>query len=157
MTAPTEEVAAPQDAVPGVDSLDALAAEAQALEGAAIVQQQAAESKAEQAAVGATARDLRAALGMARMMAAPAFAWWPDFGACWSDAQLDAISEAGAEVMQRHGVSMGEVMAKWGPYVALGMATLPPGLATYQAIKAREQIAAQQGRAAGGSHQQAQS
>ena len=81
--------------------------------------------------------ELRDALGLARMMVAPMFAWWPDFGTCWSDAQLQTIASSGAAVMQRHGLSMGEVMTKWGPYVALGVATLPPSIATVQAVKAR--------------------
>lgn len=85
---------------------------------------------------------LRAALGMAKIAARPKFRWWSDFDACWSDDQLDAIADAGAQIMQMHGLSMGELMSRWGPYLALIMAAGVPALATYAAIQERrEQLA----------------
>jgi hypothetical protein len=37
--------------------------------------------------------------------------------------------------MVRHGWSMGDLFDRFGPYLALGMATVPPSLVTWQAIK----------------------
>ena len=115
--------------------LDAVLAEAEALEsGAAAKVEQAQEAQAASEQEQARA-ELREALGMLRMMAAPAMDWWPMFAKVWSDQQLDAISAAGAAVMMRHGWTMGELMGQWGPYLALVGAVLPPSLVTYQAIR----------------------
>lgn len=129
---------------PEAGSLADLELQAQALEGAGQAQQERAQQaqaeqqqSQEQAAVELIAGELRQALGMLRMMAAPAFEWWQQFGKCWSDRQLDAIAQAGAAVMQRHGLTMGDLSAQWGPYIALAMATAPPALATYAAIRNR--------------------
>lgn len=126
-----------QDSPPPGPDLAHLIQEADALEGQ---QDQKAAEQAAAAVADLTAANrqaLRDALGMARMIAKPAMAWWPDFGTCWSDKQLDAISAAGAAVMARHDLTFGELAAQYGPYIALAGATLPPGLATYAAIKAR--------------------
>jgi len=94
--------------------------------------------------VGEARVQLRAALSMLKMIAATKFRWWSEFDACWSDAQLDAIADARAQVMQLHGLTMGEIMTRWGPYIALAGAVGMPSLATYAAIQERrEQLAAQ--------------
>lgn len=136
-------VAGGSSGAPAGDLAD-LEAQAAALEGAGQAQQQRAQqAQAEQqqqqaqATIESMATELRQALGMLRMMAAPAFAWWPHFGECWSDRQLDAIAQAGAAVMERHGLTMGDLFAQWGPYIALVTATAPPALATYAAIRQR--------------------
>lgn len=121
----------------GVD-LSGLIAEAEGLEVAQGAAQAEAEAKAAESTIEANRQGLREALAMARMVASPAFRWWEDFGACWSDGQLDAIADAGAQIMQRHQITMGELLSQYGPYVALAGATIPPGLATYTAIKARK-------------------
>lgn len=103
-----------------------------------------------------TAAELEGVLQMVRMLAAPACAWWPEFGQVWNDGQLRAIADAGAQVMDKHGWTVGETMSKWGPYVALIGATLPPAAVTWQAVKlkqARERAAAEGG--GSGGHQQA--
>lgn len=129
---------------PEAGGLADLELQAQALEGAGQAQQQRAQQAQQEqqqhqeaATIEAMAGELRQALGMLRMMAAPAFAWWPEFRQCWSDSQLDAIAQAGAAVMQRHGLTMGDLFAQWGPYFALVTATAPPALATYAAIRQR--------------------
>lgn len=118
--------------------LSHLIAEAEGIEGAQEQAQAQQQAAAEQGQLEASTQALREALGMARMIAKPALAWWADYEACWSDRQLDAISAAGAAVMLRHGVTMGELFEQYGPYIALLGATVPPGLATYSAIKARK-------------------
>jgi hypothetical protein len=139
----TEAPAEPQEPT-GPDELDLIAAEAEGLTSSATTQHQEQAAQREAAQQSQTEQELKAALEMVRMMAGPAFAWWPEFGECWSDKQLTAISAAGADVMQRHGWTMGEALSKYGPYLALAGATLPPSLATYQAIKARQEEAERQ-------------
>lgn len=129
----TDETSASDAASPG---LDALAAQAAAIEGAAAP---AAPGQGAGVPQLSTADELRAALEMARLVVAPAFRWWPDFGAVWSDGTLRGIADAGAAVMERHGVTMGEVWSQWGPYIALAGATLPPSLVTYQAMAERKE------------------
>lgn len=104
--------------------------ERQAAQAAAQQQQEAAEN---------TAAELLSALEMARLMAAPAFAWWPDFAKVWSDRTLQGIAEGGAAVMAKHGWTMGAMFSEFGPYIALVGATVPPCLVTYQAVKQRKQ------------------
>lgn len=82
--------------------------------------------------------ELLAALQLARMMVAPMFRWWKEFGSTWDDKTLDAIAAGGAAVMQKHGWTFGGVMSEFGPYIALGAATIPPALVTYQAIQERK-------------------
>jgi hypothetical protein len=85
-----------------------------------------------------TAHELRGALEMVRLMASPAFAWWPQFGQVWSDQTLQAMATNGAVIMERHGWTVGQALAEWGPYIGLIGATLPPALATYQAVQTRK-------------------
>lgn len=140
MSEPNTTPTAPE----GEDLAD-LELQATALEGAGQAQQQRAQQaqaeqqqQQEQATIESMAGELRQALAMIRLMAEPAFAWWTQYRECWSDRQLDAIAKAGAAVMQRHGLTMGELFAQWGPYIALATATAPPALATYAAIKHRK-------------------
>jgi hypothetical protein len=138
------------DTTPEPEALADLELQAAALEGAGQAQQQQRaqqqqeqQQQQDQATIENMAGELRQALGMLRLMAAPAFAWWPHFGECWSDRQLDAIAQAGAAVMQRQGLTMGDLFAQWGPYIALVTATAPPAIATYAAIKHRKAQAEQ--------------
>lgn len=87
------------------------------------------------------ARELHGALTLARMMVAPMFGWWPEFGTVWSDATLQGISNNGAAVLVRNGWSAGELFEKWGPYIGLAVATAPPCIATYQAIEQHKAMA----------------
>lgn len=88
-----------------------------------------------------TADELLGALSMARLILAPGFAWWPEFGTVWGDATLRGIADGGAAVMQKHGWTMGDVFTEWGPYFALIGATAPPAFATYQAMMQRKEEA----------------
>lgn len=121
--------AAPAEAGP---DLSHLMAEAHQLETGAAPAGPAAE-----AAPDNSAAELLGALQMARMMVAPMFTWWAEFGRVWGDDTLQGIAQGGALVMQRHGWTMGGVMGEFGPYIALAGATLPPSFVTYQAIKQR--------------------
>jgi len=114
----------------GDDVLEAIEREAAAIEGAA--QAQAAPLPPAQTN---TAAELRGALDMVRVMAAPAFADWPDFGTVWGDRTLEGIAQSGGAIMDRHGWTMGEFLGQWGPYIGLFAAVGPAGLATYQHLK----------------------
>ncbi len=88
--------------------------------------------------VATTAAELLAVLTMARMMVAPGFEWFDRFEATWSDAALAKIADSGAAVLELHGITMGGLFEKYGAYIALAGATLPPAVVTYQAIKLRQ-------------------
>ena len=132
----TPPAAAEEKEAGPVAGFEDLAADAEALEGGP------APDPAKAAAAAAadleqTARDLMQTLHMARMLAAPAFRWWGEFGDVWGDNTLRGVSMHGAAIMQRHGWDFAEVMGKWGPYIGLAVCLAPPCLVTHQAIKAR--------------------
>lgn len=90
------------------------------------------------AVVADPAAELLGALTMARMLVQPMFDWWPRFPEVWSDSTLTGISQAGAQVMARHGWTMGDLLGQWGPYIALAGATAPPCWVTWKAIQAQQ-------------------
>ncbi len=141
----TETVVVEPGAGPAVNGFAHLEAEAAALEGGPPVAGSAEAAQAETAQLAQTAEELRQALDMARLMVRPMFGWWQHFDATWSDRALAGIAAGGAAVMVKHGWTMGELFAEWGPYIALAGATLPPTLVTYGAIRQRklELVAAQ--------------
>lgn len=142
-TTTTEGPAATTEAAPA--GFEDLATEAASLEGGPPIPGTPEAAASEADALKATAAELLQALVMARMLCGPMFAWWPDFGRVWSEQTLQGIANGGAAVMLRHGWTMGEFFEKWGPYIALAMATAPPCAVTYQAIKAhRHQLQQQQ-------------
>ncbi len=145
-TTDTEQAGADSQAGPGAadDELAAIEREAQALEG-----QAGATAAAAPAVATNTASELREALGLVRVMAAPGFSDWPEFGVqVWNDQQLQAIADSGGAIMDRHGLSMGELWSTWGPYIALVGAVAGPSLATWQHIKLRRHLAEQRERLA---------
>jgi hypothetical protein len=91
--------------------------------------------------------EVLSALQMARVAAGQAVPWWPEYREVWSDQTLQSIAAAGAEVMRRHGWNMGELLGKWGPYIALVGAIAPPAMVTYQVVKERREQAAAAARA----------
>lgn len=127
------------------DSLDVLAAlerEAAGNQQAQAAEQQQSQAKAEQQQADTLAADLLAALNMAAAVAEPGM-WWltPEkFGQLWGVPVRQQIAASGAEVMRRHGLSIGGLMAQYGPYIALAGALGPSVLGTmalYKAEKAR--------------------
>lgn len=126
----------PPDGPPLAAEFAGLEAQAMAIEGDAAPP----PAGPPQPTAGELAAELLDTLTMLREMAAPTVAWWDAYRTVWSDRALRAIADAGAVVMQRHGWTMGELFASWGPYIGLAAATLPPSIATLQAIRAhREQ------------------
>lgn len=137
-------------APPGNADLDAIEAEAAALEGAA----QAAAQPAPQPTN--TADELDGALRMLRLMVKPAFADWPDFDQAWGDQTIHGIATSGAAIMDRHGWTMGAFFEQWGPYIGLVAATAPPAIATMQHLKLRKLREAERQRQQGASGERPQ-
>lgn len=131
----TDATIKPQAGAEGGESLDALGAEAAALDGAPTAASQAQEVRQqEQAAevLQSNEAELYAALDLARAMALPILPAdkAEKLRAVWSDERLRAAAAAGAAVMARHQVSMGGLLSDYGPYIALFAALAPPVLET---------------------------
>lgn len=118
-------------------ALESLQQEAEALEQAETVAAAAQVQTQAQAEADSTAADLAGMLKALRGMAKPAVYWQTEaqFMELWSDSTMQAIAEPLAEIMRRHGLSMGDMLGKYAPYIALGMAVAPPALATLQGYK----------------------
>lgn len=139
-------------AAAGAAVLDGLAAEAAGLEGDAAVEACQAQEKQDKQAVDTLAADLADALKMAATVAQPAL-WWltpEQFESLWGKSVQKAMAESGAEIMRRHGLSMGDVLSKYGPYIGLAGALGPSTLATVAAFKQAKQRMLEQQRAQGG-------
>jgi len=125
------------------DALDALMREAQSAEQQNQADGQAAAEKQGQRETDTLAADLSDTLAMMAAVAEPEM-WWLDaaqFEKCWGKKVQASIATSGAEIMRRHGLSMGGVMNQYGPYIALAMVLGPSALATvrtYKAAKARQ-------------------
>lgn len=150
LTGPTSDV---QDVQPktkpdanAAAGLDALQKEAEGIERQGQQEQHQAEKKQAQQQTDTLAHDLGDALGMAAAVAQPAM-WWltpEQFDQLWGKRVQGAIAESGAEIMRRHGLSMGDVMSKYGPYLGLAGALGPSVLATASAFKRKKQERLQQ-------------
>lgn len=133
---PAPPPAGPDTAAPAADPLDALQAQAHAIEGTA---DPAAPAALQPTDPGADAAELLAALKLARSLARAPLKWWQDFPHVWGDDTLQAIAAAGAEVMALHGWTAGQLLGKWGPYLSLCMAVGAPSWVTWEAIKDRRE------------------
>lgn len=142
------------------EDLDTLAGEAQLLDTSPTKAEEAqAQRQAQEAgqAVDSNAGQLLAAATMIRAM------WLPLLPArksqalavVWRDEVLAGAAQAGAQVLVLHGVDMGQVVGRFGPYVALIAALGPPVLATVQVMKAPEPKAPAVQQQEGAAHGQA--
>ena len=127
--------------------LDALAGLAQAHESAGEAENQASQDKQAKKETDTLAADLLDTLGMCAGMAEPAL-WWlspAEFDRLWGAKVQKAVAESGAAIMRRHGLSLGDLMSQYGPYIALAGALGPSTLATVQSFKrAKLQLAHEQ-------------
>lgn len=124
-----------------VDGLDDLARQAEGLEKQATQAGQAQAEKQAKQETDTLAHDLADALGMAAAVGGPMI-WWltpEQFEQLWGDKVRKNIADAGAEIMRRHGLSMGDVMSKYGPYIGLAGALGPSVIATAVALKRKRQ------------------
>ncbi len=132
------------------DALDALMREAQSAEQQGQADSQAAADKQGQRETDTLAADLSDTLAMVAAVAAPGM-WWLDaaqFEQLWGKKVQASIAASGADIMRRHGLSMGGVISQYGPYIALAGALGPSALATvrmYKATKSRQLATVQAG------------
>lgn len=134
--------AAPVDDLAGLEALEQQAEKNEAAGDQAAQQQ---ERKQEKQEVDTLQADLVSALNMAAAPARPAMWWLTDeqFSQLWGPHVRTAIAENGAEIMRRHGLTMGGLMTTYGPYIGL-IAALGPSVAATVTIykqKKQEQIA----------------
>jgi hypothetical protein len=117
--------------------LDDLAGQADSQDAQATTDAQAAQHKRDKTEADTMAADLASALGMAASVAQPAM-WWltpEQFEQYWGEGVRAGIAASGAEIMRRHGLSMGDLFTQYGPYIALAGALGPSALATMAAYK----------------------
>jgi len=120
----------------GPESLEALAAEATLLDTSpAAAVQAAADAQAAQV-VASNEAELFATLQAVRTMVFPLLSMVVDadrmgqLANVWNDGVLQSTAGAGAAVLERHGITMGQVMGRFGPYIMLVAAVAPPVLMT---------------------------
>lgn len=131
------------------NGLDDLLEQAQANENAGQAEDKKAAEKIERQEVDTLQKDLSDTLDMLASMAEPAlyFLSPEQFEQYWGKRVRVAIAGSGAEIMRRHGLSMGDMMNQYGPYIALAGALVPSALATVAAYKSekKKQIASSSG------------
>jgi hypothetical protein len=126
----------PQDGASQSESLDALAREADLLDTSPEREAAAGAMVAVEQATASASAELLGALQLVRGMVFPMLSAVIDKGrmaaleGVWHDGVLGASAEAGARIMAIHGWTLGGAFDKYGPYVALGVALVPPALAT---------------------------
>lgn len=120
-----------------VEGLDSLLREAEQGEQQGQQASQDAEAKQEQRETDTLTDDLADTLAMVATVAGPGM-WWlspEEFEKLWGKKVQAGIAASGAEIMRRHGLSMGGLMTQYGPYIALAGALGPSALATVHAYK----------------------
>ena len=125
------------DVQPKNPALDALLQEANDAEQQEHGQRQEAEKGEQQREADTIEADLRDTLAMLATVAGPGM-WWlteSEFDKLWGPKVQAGIASSGAEIMRRHGLSLGGLMSQYGPYIALGGALGPSALATVNAYK----------------------
>jgi hypothetical protein len=129
----------------GAESLADLAREADLLDTSPAREGEAAQAVAVAEATASTEEELRGALELVRGMLFPLLATvTPEakliqLGQVWHDGVLLASAKAGAQVMALHGWTMGgvgDLFGRYGPYVSLALALVPPVIATKKIMEA---------------------
>jgi len=132
-TTPESEPAAGAAAA---ESLADLARAADMLDAAPEAQAQAAQDAQAAEVVESNEAELYGTLQAIRAMAFPLLSMAVDqqrmsaLGQVWNDSVLEQTAKAGAAVLERHGITMGQVMGQFGPYIMLVAAVAPPVMMT---------------------------
>lgn len=137
------------DVQPKNKALDDLLREAVEADSAGDTERQEAEQRNQQRETDTIEADLRDTLSMLATVAQPGM-WWltePEFERLWGPKVQAGIASSGAEIMRRHGLSLGGLMSQYGPYIALGGALGPSALATVNAYKREKAKAIEQNKA----------
>lgn len=130
--APAADAPAEQGGLPGVESLDAIAAEGARLEAPA-----APDPRKQQQVLASEAEEIAGALELLRAAVlpfAPAHVQEP-LAAVWSDRQLQEIGRAIVAVCRMHGWTVTQMFEGYGPYIQLVAALGMPALATLKLLK----------------------
>lgn len=115
------------------ENLEALVAEAAAMESEAQQQKDAAAAPDEQqAAAHDLPAEVAALLKTAAAMLAPMF---PSLAEIYTDATCQQLGTAAAPVMRKYGLSVGGIFDRWGAEITLAATALPVAVATYQGVK----------------------
>lgn len=128
------------------DSLDVIAGDAQLIDTSPdprAEQREQQQAQEEAHVFESTAGELLAAATMIRAMWLPLIAATSPrkadaLAGVWNDGVLRQAAGAGAQVMQLHGITLGSVLGKFGPYVALVAALAPPVMQTAQIMRVQE-------------------
>lgn len=142
------------EALAGLEGLEKQAA-GNEQQGQAEAQQQ--QAKQEKMQTDTIEHDLCNSIGMAAGAIGP-FVWWltpEQFEQLWGDRVQKEVAKHGAEIMRRHGLSMGDVMNKYGPYIALGGTLAPSLMVTVKLLKVKRLQIEQQGGGSGTAPDQA--
>jgi len=117
--------------------LDALIDEAGEREDKEQEQQHAGEQKQEKQELDTLKADMLDAL---EFIATPAqkLCWWltpEQFEQLWGKSTQKAMADPLAKIMRRNGWDVKGIASEYGPYIALGIAVVPPAMATLKVYK----------------------
>jgi hypothetical protein len=132
----TEPAAEPAAGAAAPESLADLARAADMLDAAPEAQAQAVQAAQAAEVAQSNEVELFGTLQAIRAMTFPLLSMVIDqqrmqaLGQVWNDAVLDQTAKAGAAVLERHGITMGQVMGQFGPYIMLVAAVAPPVMMT---------------------------
>lgn len=118
-------------------SLDDLVKQAEQNESSGQAETAKIEAKNTSQETSSLAGEIEDALDMAAPFA-EAGMWWlkpEQFKTLWGKETRKKIAAAAAVVMLKHGWTLGAVLEKYAPYIALGMAFAPSAVATVQLYK----------------------
>ncbi|VTU20744.1 hypothetical protein SRS16CHR_02705 [Variovorax sp. SRS16] len=133
---------APASGAAAPESLASLAAEATLLDTSPEREAQAGQMAQAAELVQSNEAELYGTLQAIRAMAFPMLSMVVDaqrmaqLGAVWNDGVLQSTASAGAAVLERHGITMGQVMGQFGPYIMLVAAVAPPVMLTKKILSA---------------------
>lgn len=137
----------------GAESLGDLAREADMLDAAPALAAQAGQAAAVAEVIQSNEAELYGTLQAVRAMVFPLLSMAVEparmamLANVWNDGVLQSTASAGAAVLERHGITMGQVMGQFGPYVMLVAAVAPPVLMTKKILSAPAEKPAGEGAA----------
>lgn len=114
------------------DDLQALEAQAQAIDAETAIPDPAATPEQEAVKLDVAA-ELAALLQTVTGLLTPAF---PSLATIYTEATCRRLGEAAAPVMDKYGLSVGGLFDRWGAEITLAAVALPVALATVQGVKA---------------------
>lgn len=88
--------------------------------------------------VAALAAELYAMLTVPRDLFAEQFSYWPAYGKVWSDDQLRTIASTFAALAESQGWSAADLLGRYGPMLAFGVAVGLPSFATWKVTQLRK-------------------